>query len=367
MYVHRKYPLRLLYPAISVCCLFLLVNAGPVFAQSSGFAIEGYLYDRESRKPVTDANIYLSETTLGDASDGEGYFRITDVPAGNYQLVISHTGYETSSRSIKVAENEDLFLEQLLTRSGYKLNSVVVVSRRDRSWERNLKRFEQYFIGETDNGKRTEIRNPEVLNFEITGDVLFAEAVEELNIVNRALGYEIILELTHFEWNYISNTGQTLYFCRFHELEPAGDAERKAWEANRRRTYKYSPERFLKSLITGRHKSEYRISGGKIYSMASEAKESYRLFDETNTIHRFKVSIFLPNHNTVVRIDDPNVYGDEEYGYIGYNDFGDEREDIMYVDQNGNLMNPLDFTLDGIWFDYRLADKLPLDYRYEHQ
>lgn len=34
----------------------------------------------------------------------------------------------------------------------------------------------------------------------------------------------------------------------------------------------------------------------------------------------------------------------------------------MYIDKFGNLQNPLDFTLGGVWSKYRVADRLPLNY-----
>jgi hypothetical protein len=351
--------------AIIICVVGFLNVGNHSSAQSAGSLVEGYVYDKLTQEVITGANVYLSETTLGDASDGEGYFRIPNVPSGRYELIISYIGYEIMAVEIEVGGGEKLFVEQALTKKMNDLGEVVIVSKPDREWERNLKRFERLFIGTTQNGVKTRIVNPEVLDFqtELSG-ILHARAEGELHILNLSLGYRIILNLTHFEWNYLTDSGTTLYFSRFVELKPSDETERLRWQTNRRDTYKYSPERFFKALVSGKYNPDYKVTGGKVILASKERTRAYRLFDGSDEIHKYIVSIVFPNNHITVVIDDRNVYGDKKFGYIGYNELRDDVSDELYIDQGGNLQNPLDFTLGGVWKDYRVADKLPLNYIY---
>lgn len=309
------------------------------------------------------ANVYLSQTTLGDVSDKEGYFRISNIPPGNYILVISYVGYELYNEDISIGSGEELFIEESLFPNEELLEEIVVSSGNDRKWERNLKRFERFFIGETQNGQQTKIQNPEVLSFESDMSILTATAERELQIINNALGYEITVNLTYFIWNYLNDSGSTLYFYRFKDLKPENDKEHQRWLKNRNSTYKYSRERFLRTLIFKENRDHYTTSGGDIEFVKSESNNAYSLFDDTDQIYRFKVGIGGLNNKVTVKIDDWRVMDDTKYGYIGYNETGDTIENEMFIDQNGNLQNPLDFTFDGVWYKHRIADKLPLNFR----
>lgn len=311
---------------------------------------------------MADANVYLSQTSLGDVSNKEGFFRIENIPVGTYELVISFIGYELYNRKVHIGEGEELFIEQYLIPKEESLGELVVRSERNRKWERSLKRFEKFFIGETQNGLQTKIQNPEVLSFESDMSTLTATAGGELHIINNALGYEITVDLTYFEWNYLNDSGSTLYFFRFTELEPANKKESDRWQQNRQNTYKYSRERFLKTLIFRANRSHYKTSGGSIKSVKQDEEKTYNLFDVTKQIYRFRVGIGGLDNNVTVKIDDWKVMNDTKYGYIGYNETRENIEKEMFIDPNGSLQNPMDFTFDGVWHKHRLADKLPLNY-----
>ncbi len=361
--MEKKSTMSDVFKTVILACIIGMIAGRLSNAQNSGSVIEGYVFDNETQEALSGASVYLSETTLGDATDEEGRFMIEDVPAGRYQFVISYVGYEIFRVDVQIEENQEYFFERGLTPREVQLDSVVVTSKRDKEWERNFERFTTYFLGESGNGEETEILNPEILNFRTEKRILYAEAGEELQLMNRALGYKLMVKLTHFAWNYRSDTGGMLYLYRFEELDPADEDERLAWAENRQETYKYSPERFFKSLISGDNREDYKISRGTIKPLAESAAEPYKRSLGGKHVHGFRVDIRRPNKLLKVLIDDPDIYEDEEVGYIGYNETKEQIVEVIYIDNNGKLLNPLDFTLNGIWFDYRIADELPLNYR----
>ncbi|MFO7617080.1 MAG: TonB-dependent receptor [Bacteroidales bacterium] len=92
--------------------------------------IRGFIYDQSNGEPLIGASIYLDGTTMGSASDVNGYFSISRVPPGEYTLVYSAIGYNRVSKSYTVAAdrvyNEKLYLSEEVQN----INEVVVSAER---------------------------------------------------------------------------------------------------------------------------------------------------------------------------------------------------------------------------------------------
>ncbi len=65
-----------------------------------GFTISGEITSDGNTLPYT--NIYLETTAYGSVSNAEGYYKIKDVPANTYTIVVSMTGFKTIREKIKV-------------------------------------------------------------------------------------------------------------------------------------------------------------------------------------------------------------------------------------------------------------------------
>ena len=73
--------------------IFLLTM--PVFimyGQGSG-QIRGVVKDSTTGDVLYGANVWLKGTSIGAATDMEGKYRIPNVPAGSYTLVVRYIGY----------------------------------------------------------------------------------------------------------------------------------------------------------------------------------------------------------------------------------------------------------------------------------
>lgn len=77
-------------------------------------------------QPVPFANIGLFNTPIGTSSDINGQFEIVNVPAGEYQLVVSAVGFETYYQKIQVSESASKQLIINLQESTQTLDAVVV-------------------------------------------------------------------------------------------------------------------------------------------------------------------------------------------------------------------------------------------------
>ena len=78
---------------IFIRLLFLFSLSGLLFSQS----INGFVREESSGEPISYANIFLENTSLGAATNRDGYFVISDIPMGSYTLNASMIGYGLTS------------------------------------------------------------------------------------------------------------------------------------------------------------------------------------------------------------------------------------------------------------------------------
>ena len=70
--------------------IFLLFAIG-LHAQETA-TISGFLRNDATGEPLAYANVFIKSTNLGAASNVEGYYVITNVPPGEYEIAVSIIG-----------------------------------------------------------------------------------------------------------------------------------------------------------------------------------------------------------------------------------------------------------------------------------
>ena len=109
-----------------------------IFAFSQGI-IRGKITNPVNGQPVAFANVLVLETELGAISDEDGFYEITDVPAGLYNVRASFVGYKTETRfEIRVTLAKPVQLDFELVEDASELSEVVVSSEFSRSEETPL-------------------------------------------------------------------------------------------------------------------------------------------------------------------------------------------------------------------------------------
>lgn len=92
--------------------------------------IKGFVYDKASGEPMIFTNVLLKGTKMGAQTDVDGYFTISQVPEGNYELFTSLVGYDTLIMPVTVKAgsiiNKKLFLAQKQT----ELKGVEITARK---------------------------------------------------------------------------------------------------------------------------------------------------------------------------------------------------------------------------------------------
>lgn len=93
--------MKISYLKTSAALAFMLVATMAV-AQGT---LRGVVTDSLAKDPLVGANVYLVGTSLGNATDLQGAYRIERIPEGSYTLRISYIGYQTKELKVDVQKN----------------------------------------------------------------------------------------------------------------------------------------------------------------------------------------------------------------------------------------------------------------------
>ena len=90
--------------------------------------IRGFVYEKETGEPVIFTNVYLSNTTFGSATDVNGYYIISNIPAGSYELMVTYLGYDTLRMSITLKPDEIVNKKLYLKKGSFTLETINVTA-----------------------------------------------------------------------------------------------------------------------------------------------------------------------------------------------------------------------------------------------
>ncbi len=106
--------------------LGIFISASVIAQQPTG-TVRGFVYLKDSGEPVLFTNVVLKGTTIGQATDVNGYFSITKIPAGTYTIMITSTlGYDSLTEPVTIKAGEIVSKKLYLTKSAVKLKGVEV-------------------------------------------------------------------------------------------------------------------------------------------------------------------------------------------------------------------------------------------------
>jgi hypothetical protein len=86
-------------------------------AMGQGGTIKGFVKDASNGEPLLFLTIGLENTTFGTQTDENGYYSLTKIPAGTYDVVVNLIGYETFRETV-VVSNESMSNINILMQKG---------------------------------------------------------------------------------------------------------------------------------------------------------------------------------------------------------------------------------------------------------
>jgi len=93
--------------------------------------IRGNVYDKSSGSPIIYCNLQLDGTNLGATTDLEGFFVISNVPAGEYKLMATYVGYDSITAAVKVRAGAIVYQSLTMSESGINLGEVSISAARE--------------------------------------------------------------------------------------------------------------------------------------------------------------------------------------------------------------------------------------------
>lgn len=111
---------------LSLAFLILMASISTLQAQEG--IIRGFVYEEETGEPVIFTNVYLYKTTYGAATDVNGYFTISRIPAGDYTLMVSYMGYDTLREQVSIKGSQVITKKLFLAKAAYNLGEVQITA-----------------------------------------------------------------------------------------------------------------------------------------------------------------------------------------------------------------------------------------------
>jgi len=394
--------------------LFILLLPLSCFAQ---FTISGRILNQADTKPVANASVFLSNSSVGDKTTNGGTFILQNIKPGKYELIVSIVGFEAFHQTVMIINSNINLHDITIFPKTIALNEVSIKPVYDPNRDKYFYLFKDEFLGTSALAKECKILNPELLdlNYDETTSTLTASSVDFLVIENDALGYKIKYLLTNFILDDKDDNAKQVHYqgyALFEEMK-GSPSQQKHWQKRRQQAYEGSEMHFLRSAISNRLDEEgFRVLQLAIYSNPQRPADSlieaklklYKKSKSGNNRYRDSLSAWLklsrlpkmvqalmhfplkseeiisstgqkgifalscnndalyitydadhhfPKNGQLTHLDDPYNTGITILNF---------KAPYAFFDNNGGIIDPNSLAFRGAWGRNRTAELLPVDY-----
>ncbi|MFN3998736.1 carboxypeptidase-like regulatory domain-containing protein [Algoriphagus sp.] len=345
-----------------------------VLAQTG--SISGLVKDADTGETLPFCNVFINNTTISTVTDMDGKFVLSNLEPGPLELGFSFMGYVAETRKVTLNAGGNLTVNLSMKPFATELSDVEIKASRDKTWERDLRKFQNLFIGTDDAAAKTQILNPWVIDFPTGSEkgAFIAKADLPIEIENQYLGYKITFNLNEF---FDSPTNYRIVgAARFEELTPNSVTQKSTWDKNRADVYRKSPMNMFRAILSGTQEREgFYLYGDKAGGSASKNMRSDIFANELGN------SVVVYKADPLVTPTSPagqyfiNLKGRIEIhyqkGFAQANTYKDAPYPISWLEvnggkvrvrENGMVLNPQDLVFSGDMDRKRISNLLPLDY-----
>lgn len=353
---------------------FFIAFSLKAFSQTG--TITGVVKDAETGETLPYCNVFLNNTTIATVTDLEGKFTLSGLEPGPLEVGFSFMGYVAETRKLTLNPGGTSTINLSMKPFDQELSDVEIKASRDKVWERDLRKFQNLFLGNDQNASFSTIQNPWAIDFSEGKEkgTFLATAIQPIEIVNLYLGYKISFDLKEF---FDSPTNYRIVgAARFEEIKPESETQRSTWDNNRAEVYRKSPMNMFRAMINKQEEQEgFFLYGDKPGGSASMNMRSDIFSNELG-----KSVVPYKPEQLVTPADKPGEYliamkGRIEIhyqkGYSQVNTYKDApypvswlevNKGIVRVRENGMVLNPQDLVFSGDMDQKRISTLLPLDY-----
>jgi hypothetical protein len=342
------------------------------------FKIAGFIVDSLTKRPVQSAGIFVNNTSLDTVSLRNGYYRLSRVPMGKHEIVVTAVGYmprtliingalpTTSADTIRLLPMQPVALNEMMARTS------------DKRWQFFYQQFKEHFIGTTEFAKEVKILNPWVLRFEESENKEWSAMADELLLLeNMALGYRLKCYLKQLA---VAKQIAVFDACLF--FEPIKTLDQRLadrWRNNRLIAYRGSLMEFLRRMAEKNTDSLYRAfrlrGTERFYHTTEPDPQSASTFNDLKQPVSYPHEFALNFSRDQLQI---NYYGAGED--MAYRRFVNRMTKIqrlparfraswlasrspqVIVNRMGYFNNAMEVEVYGYWEYLRIAERLPITY-----
>jgi hypothetical protein len=120
-------PERNMLRSLALLCILALI----LTESASAAVIRGHVRDGTTGEPMAAVVASLEGTEMGDLTNTDGYFVITDVPAGTYQLRLAAMGYGEFSRDVLVVGDTTITVDARLGAAPIAIKEVKITAQHE--------------------------------------------------------------------------------------------------------------------------------------------------------------------------------------------------------------------------------------------
>lgn len=120
-----------MHKMIRTFTLVLLLSLGFNFTyaqQANTAEIRGFVYDKKSGEPIIFTNVFIEGTSIGVATDVNGFYNLTKLKPGPIKLVSTGLGYDTTRVSITLKPGQKISQNLFLSERSVNLRDVEITA-----------------------------------------------------------------------------------------------------------------------------------------------------------------------------------------------------------------------------------------------
>src|SRR3990172_805384 len=127
---------------------FRISDKNKVVLFKSKGTVSGRITDSETGAALFFTNVFLANTTKGSTTDKNGYYSISNIPEGDYTLVVQHIGFEVETIPVPMQKPELLAVDVKLTPKIIKGEAINVIAEQETQFTKESRLFKKMFLGE---------------------------------------------------------------------------------------------------------------------------------------------------------------------------------------------------------------------------
>ena len=115
---------------------FIFFLSAFLFSQTT-VDISGFVRNDVNGEPISYANVFLSNSSIGAATNSDGYFVMSEIPLGLYEINVTMIGYAVHKQEVDLSLGESIRLEIRLIEEAIQGTEVLVTAERQK-FERSM-------------------------------------------------------------------------------------------------------------------------------------------------------------------------------------------------------------------------------------